>query len=194
MWTGVSSKQTAEFITNILSGCANAQLKWGHLDSEIQIILQNRLLVGASSFNGRQLSNNLHSLQKMGVKWSDLFVDLQNEFLRSLSKLRNTLDPQQRSICIYSLGSLGVVFGNCDVETQTVIGEISMRVFNSKISEHVKHSSFFAQDQSNTFIGLTLMGLKYSAMDAALIQAIDHSLQYNLGFGDPQQVPNTIHS
>ena len=132
----------------------------------------------------------------MGVKWnSDLFVDLQNEIMHSLSKLWTTFDPQQRSMCIYSLGSLGLVFSDCDTETQKVIGDISKRVFNSKITEHVWQSRLFAQQQSNTFIGLTLVGLKRSNMDTTMIQAIDHSLQFNLGsFGNPQQVPNTIHS
>jgi acyl-[acyl carrier protein]--UDP-N-acetylglucosamine O-acyltransferase len=130
----------------------------------------------------------------MGAKWADLHVDLQKELLKALVKLSPSLNAQDRSMCIYSLGSLGVVYSDCDIETQKVIGEISMRVFNLKISEHVGHFSFFAQQQSNVFIGLTLMGLKRSNMDATMIQAINHSLQYNLGFGNPQQLPNTIHS
>jgi hypothetical protein len=196
MWTGVSNKKTAEYITSILTGCANAQLNWSLLESEMQIILQTRLLVGASSFDGRQLSNNLHSLQKMGVNWnSDLFVDLQNEMFNSLHNVFKLFNAQERSMCIYSLGSLGLVFSECDSKTQKVIGDISKSVFNSKISEHVGQSQHFAQHQSNTFIGLTLMGLKRCNMGPTMIQAINHSLQYNLGgFGNTQQVPNTIHS
>jgi hypothetical protein len=145
--------------------------------------------------DGRALSNNLHSLHKIGAKWADLHVDLQKELLKTLVKLSPSLNAQDRSMCIYSLGSLGVVFSDCDIETQKVIGDISMRVFNSKISEHVGQSQHFAQHQSNTLIGLTLMGLKRSNMDTTLIQAIHRSLQYNLGgFENPQQVPNTIHS
>jgi hypothetical protein len=131
----------------------------------------------------------------MGVNWnSDLFVDLQNEIFNSLHNLFKLFNAQERSMCIYSLGSLGVVFSDCEIETQKVIGEISMRVFNSKISKLVGDSPVLPQHQSNTFIGLTLMGLKRSIMGTTMIQAIDHSLKYNLGFGNPQQVPNTIHS
>jgi hypothetical protein len=39
------------------------------------------------------------------------------------------------------------------------------------------------------------MGLKRNDVDITLIQAINHSLQFNLGgFGNPQHLPNTIHS
>jgi hypothetical protein len=178
-----------------LTGCANSQLKWNHLKSDVQETLQLRFIACCELIDGKSFSNNLHSLQKMGAKWYDLLTPgLQTEILKSLVKLPASLDPQQRSMCIYSLGSLGVVFSDCDFETQKVIVDVAKRVFNSKITGHVGHSSLFGQQQSNLFIGLALMGFKRSNMDAILIKAINHSLQYNLGFGDPQQVPNTIHS
>jgi hypothetical protein len=194
LWVGVNSpKKVAEFISNILTGCANAHLKWNHLDSESQLSLQMRLLFGLESLPGREFANNLHSLQKMGAKLSDLHVDLQTEVMKTLMQI-DDFNAQHRSMCIYSLGSLGLVFSECDLETQSAISEIARKTFNSKIDKHVGQSSQFTQQQSNTFIGLTLMGVKRSEMDASLIRTIDHSLQFNLGYGNPQQLPNTIHS
>jgi hypothetical protein len=70
-----------------------------------------------------------------------------------------------------------------------------MRVFNSKITEFVGDlAPVLPQHQSNVFIGLTLMGVKCGDIGAIWIQAINHSLQYNLGFGNAQQMSNIIHS
>ena len=157
-------------------------------------LFRKKLLSGACSFDGRALSYNLHLLQKMGAKWSDLF-DLQNAILLSLSDLSVSLDAVQCAMCIYSLGKLGLEYNKCDDETQIAICDISKRILNSKISEQVGHSTVLPQHQSNIFIGLNLMGLKCNDVDITLIQAINHSLQFNLGgFGSPQQLPNTVHS
>ena len=93
-------------IADTLYAIGLLSFRWSKLPSVLQSSLMNAAMKSIHRANSFTLSNIVWSLAKIGVKWSELSISLQQLLLSKLKSQKDT-SPQQSSKILWSLGAMG---------------------------------------------------------------------------------------
>jgi hypothetical protein len=175
-------------ISMTLTAFAKVHFKWNHLTSSQQSELLGLISVKAGVLNGRALVNCLHSLSKMDVKWSDFCSsDLQTKFLNRLVVVSPSFVNQTSSMCVYSLGNMGLDFTGCCDVVHSKLFDIAFKLFTSTEIETGQHIS-------NVLIGLSSGCVERRDLSAWFVVKMMDCLEHNAHLLSDQQLANSVNS
>ena len=95
-------------VTTVMGGLSKSGVRFHSFEPQIQAAMMRVFGDTAHTFNDREVSNILHSMTRIGLTWAELPMSFRNGIVESMNREHHNMINQQASMCIYSLGLLGL--------------------------------------------------------------------------------------
>lgn len=195
-------------ISNTISGLGRLGLHWEKsIPAEVQRTILDAFLRTSGDLHIKGLAMTIHGLGRMNANISTIPVSCRNQLLSSVSKMCDSLNPQETSNIIYGLGKMGVVYSsknpvsNDVISSESAVGVPNTHVILSKNARKGLEDALVrelvwmnAQGVSNSLWGLMLMQAEWSKLSVQTRSLILQVFSREARRMSEQEIVNSVYA